>query len=117
MRLWIASILIAGSISVVFAQEDRYREERLCATVEADIQHSEGYTRSRGRDRERADNALRHLSEFDSDFPRGHFNKDKLDQAIDDVKNLADNNPMSAEDRRLLQEDLRRLREFRAHRG
>ena len=117
MRLFLISTLMFSSMGVIFAQEENYREEPLCATVETDIQHSEGYTRSKGKDRDRADNALRHLSEFDSAFQRGKFDKDKLDQAIDDVKNLADNNPMGPEDRRLLLEDLRRLREFRAHRG
>jgi hypothetical protein len=117
MRRLMVAALIFSSMSAIFAQEENYREERLCATVEADIQHSEGYTRSKGKDRERADNALRHLSDFDSAFQRGKFDKGKLDQAIDDVKNLADNNPMGPEDRRLLLEDLRRLREFRARRG
>jgi hypothetical protein len=114
MKFLMIAILVIGT---ALAQEGRYREEQLVGTVIADIQHSQGYVRSKGRERERADNALRHLSEFDSEFQRGHFDKDKLDKAIDDVKNLAENNPMSPEDRRLLMDDLARLREFRAHRG
>lgn len=127
MRIFMTVALLLGSMGPTFAQEDRhrddrhredrYREENLCQTVAADIQHTEGYTRLKGRERERIENALRHLSEFDSAFQRGKFDKDKLDKAIDDVKNLADNNAMSPEDRRLLHEDLDRLREFRAHRG
>ena len=109
--------LLLSSLVIGGAQEGRYREERLCATVAADIQHSQGYVRAKGRERERADNALRHLSDFDSEYRRGHFDRGKLDQAIDDVKNLAENNPMSPEDRRMLMEDLQRLRDFRAHRG
>lgn len=127
MRFLMAAALLIGTMGATFAQEDRhrddrhredrYREENLCQTVAADIQHTEGYTRLKGRERERIENALRHLSEFDAAFQRGKFDKDKLDRAIDDVKNLADNNAMSPEDRRLLLEDLARLREFRAHRG
>lgn len=113
MRVFmVALLLMAGP---VFGQERH--EERLFATIQADIRHTEGYTRMKGKERERVDNVLRHLSDFDSQYQRGKFDKGKLDEAIDDLKNLAENNAMSSEDRRLLMDDLGRLREFRARRG
>lgn len=100
-------------------REDRrdIREERLVQTVESDVQHAAHYAHISGKDRERIDNALHHLSDFDAKFARGDFDKGKLDQAIDDVKNVVDNNHLSADDRRILADDLSRLREFRARRG
>jgi hypothetical protein len=66
------------------------------------------------KDRERYDNALRHLSEFDSSLSRGKYDQGKLDTAIDDVNNICKNNILSPPDRDMLQEDLRALRELRA---
>ena len=56
-------------------------------------------------------------AQFDRELARGNFDKDKLDQAIDDVKNVVENNTLSPRDRDVLAEDLRDLRELRRARG
>lgn len=72
---------------------------------------------SSGRERSRFDNAIRHLSEFDNRYDRGHFDKDKLDDAISDVQHVVDHNPLDNRARRILWDDLSGLRAFRANRG
>jgi Skp family chaperone for outer membrane proteins len=118
MRIILAVALLITATTLLSAQERReVREEVLCQTVQNDLQHATHYTRLKGKERERVDNALRSLSEFDQKFSRGDFDKGKLDQAIEDLKNVVEHNPLSAEDRSILNEDLARLRDFRAHRG
>jgi hypothetical protein len=70
-----------------------------------------------GRERSRYDNAIRHLSQFQNRFDRGEFDKDRLDQAIGDVQNIVDHNPLDGRARSMLWNDLNDLRAFRASRG
>ena len=67
-----------------------------------------------GHERERYDHALRRLSAFQERAQHGYFDKGKLDQAIRDVKNVADHNPMDAHARDLLWHDLGQLRGLRS---
>ncbi|MGD1070207.1 MAG: hypothetical protein ABSB15_08710 [Bryobacteraceae bacterium] len=68
----------------------------------------------RGKEVSRYENAHKHLSEFDRDFTNGHFDKGKLNAAINDVKNFVDRNTLDAESRDALRNDLRDLRVVRA---
>lgn len=70
-----------------------------------------------GRERARYDNAIRHLSQFQNRYYRGDFDKDRLDQAIADVQNIVDHNPLDGRARSMLWNDLSELRAFRASRG
>jgi hypothetical protein len=70
--------------------------------------------RTSRKDHKRYDNALKHLSEFDSKLSRGHFDRGKLDHAIDDVNNIVRHNHIDRRDRDMLAMDVERLREFRA---
>jgi hypothetical protein len=54
-----------------------------------------------------------HLSEFDRELRRDHFDKDKLDSAIDDLKNVVKNNTLESHDRDQLASDLSDLRTLR----
>jgi hypothetical protein len=82
------------------------------------MEHIESVARVNGayshRERERYDNALRHLGQFQERMRRGYFDKDKLDQAIGDVQNLVDRNPMDGRARDILWRDLGALRSLRA---
>jgi hypothetical protein len=69
--------------------------------------------RHKGKEIERYENAQKHLSDFDREFTRGHFDKDKLDTAIDDVKNVVDHNTLGPDDRDALRRDLADLRGVR----
>jgi hypothetical protein len=90
--------------------------------VDITVRHLEGLADrtgrfTSGRERSRYDNAIRHLSQFQDRYYRGDFDKDRLDQAISDVQNVVDHNPLDGRARSMLWNDLNRLRGFRASRG
>lgn len=66
------------------------------------------------RERERYDNALRHLAQFQDRLRARQFDKGKLDQAIEDVQNIVDNNRLDRRAKNLLWRDLGALRTMRA---
>lgn len=111
----VALLLAAGSIAY---SQDRYENARsLVARVQNDLRRAEHFTPPDGKEKERYFNAQHHLSQFDRELARGRFDKDKLDEAIDDVKNVVENNTLSPRDRDVLSGDLRDLRELRRTRG
>ena len=79
-----------------------------------DLRQAEDFERHHGKEVTRYQNAQRHLSEFDKDLTKGHFDKGKLDTAITDVKNVVENNTLNPEGRDALGNDLRDLRVARA---
>lgn len=66
-----------------------------------------------GHERERLDHAMRHLSQFEERYERGHFDHGRLDEAISDVQHVVDHNPLDSNARRVLVDDLARLHAFR----
>ena len=111
------ALLLAAS-SIAYSQDGRYENARsLVARVQSDLRRAEHFTPPNGKEKERYFNAQHHLSQFDRELARGRFDKDKLDQAIDDVKNVVENNTLSPRDRDVLSGDLRDLRELRRTRG
>ncbi len=107
------AILCAGIAS---AQPERLERE-LVRHTEDDIQKAATFTRLSGKERDRNDSAVRHLAEFDAKYSRGDLDKGKLDQSIDDLKNIVEHNPLRGEDRDKLLDDLQRLRDFRKRLG
>ncbi|MGD1096143.1 MAG: hypothetical protein ABSB35_29635 [Bryobacteraceae bacterium] len=97
-----------------WAQPDFDRGRSLVERTDHDLRKVEHLDRFSAKDHERYDNALRHLSEFDSGLSRGKYDHGKLDAAIDDLNNVCRNNILSPGDRDMLQADLRDLRELRA---
>jgi len=95
-----------------------YGQEARSGPVEQTIEHLERVAQSNGvyskRERARYDNALRHLGEFQARLQRRNFDKDKLDQAIEDVQNVVDHNPMDRRAKEVLWHDLGALRSLRA---
>jgi hypothetical protein len=115
-RLILVALLLAAA-SIAYSQ-DRYENARgLVARVQQDLRRAEHFTPPNGKEKERYFNAQHHLSQFDRELARGNFDKDKLDQAIDDVKNVVESNTLSPRDRDVLAGDLRDLREMRRTRG
>jgi len=74
-----------------------------------------GY-RDRG-DMRRINKAREELSEFQNKWVRGRFDKGELDDAIGAIQHVVNSKWISPRDASMLQEDLYRLREFRAQRG
>ena len=61
----------------------------------------------------RYENVQHHLSEFDRELRRDHFDKGKLDAAIDNLKDVVKNNTLESHDRDALASDLSDLRTLR----
>ena len=114
-----ATLLIATlAIGVPTYAQGRYGTARgLVDRVQRNLRHAESFTPPSEKERERYHNAQHHLSDFDRKLSRGQFDKDKLDEAIDDVKNVVENNTLGPEDRDKLSRDLGELRELRRTRG
>ena len=101
----------------VYAQ-GRYDYARdLISRTQEDLKHAAVLTREKKDERTRIDNTQRHLSQFDRALSRNKFDKDKLDTAIDDLKNVIDHNTLAVEDRNLLNRDIEGLRRMRSERG
>lgn len=70
------------------AQDERIRD--LVARVQDDLQRAADFSRNNEKERERYHNVQHHLSEFDRELRVGKFDKGKLDDAIDDLKNVGE---------------------------
>jgi hypothetical protein len=103
----------AGSFLGVASGQGRRDARELVDRVQDDLQRAADFTRNNEKERERYHNAQHHLSEFDRKLRDGHFDKDKLDAAIDDVKNLVEHNTLESRDRDELARDLADLRVMR----
>ncbi|HZT28982.1 MAG TPA: hypothetical protein VFA33_03800 [Bryobacteraceae bacterium] len=104
------------------AQTEMYANARsLVGRVQGDLRQAMNFTPQTGKEaakeKERYDNAQRHLSDVDRNLAKGKFDNGKLDQAIDDVKNVVDHNTLSGRDRDQLTTDLRDLRDMRSRKG
>ena len=93
------------------------RARQLVGRVQRDLARAQRMAPVAGRQRERYENAQRHLSEFDDRLSHGDFDKDTLDTAIDDVNNVFRGNVLSPRSRDDLRDDLAALRSMRAARG
>jgi hypothetical protein len=85
----------------------------LIQRVTDDLQRVRDMGNRNSKEKERVDNALKHLSDFDRNWTRHNFNQGRLDSAIDDIKNVVKNNTLEPRDRDILTADMRDLREFR----
>ena len=109
---------IGGTSLLAYAQEHESEHEHghtrdIVDRVQADLERAADFTRSNGKESERYHNVQHHLSEFERELKRGRFDKDKLDAAIDDLKNVVKNNTLESKDRDALAADLSDLRTLR----
>jgi len=81
-----------------------------------DLRRAEEFERQNHKEVSRYVNAQKHLSDFDRDYTKGHFDKGKLDASINDLKNVVEHNTLNPQDRDALTADLRDLRFVRADR-
>ncbi len=117
-RGFVIATLMMTAATLAFSQEGRYGRARdLVNRVQKNLRRAERFTPPNEKEKERYHNAQQHLSEFDRKLSEGRFDKDKLDEAIDDVKNVVEHNTLAAEDRDALSRDLQELRDLRRARG
>jgi hypothetical protein len=100
---------LAGTGLLLFGQEYG-RARDLVSRVQQDLERAADFTRKNDKERERYKNVQHHLSEFDGDLRAGKFNKGKLDDAIDNLKDVVKNNTLESHDRDALAQDLSDLR-------
>ncbi len=114
LRKHLGAALLAATFAVCVLAAD-YRSARdLLARVQTNLQHAAQVEHNAKKDTTRYDNALRHLSDFDRKLSKNKFDKDKLDQVIDDIKNVVNNNTLSPDARDALTADLQDLRALRS---
>ena len=101
----------------VYAQSWYDDARNLVSRTQEDLRHAEDFTKGKKDERERIGNAQKHLSEFDRALSRNKFDKGKLDEAIEDIKDVIDHNTLAVEDRDALTRDIESLRRMRATRG
>jgi hypothetical protein len=103
---------------IATAQEYRYYPEHrrpVDATLR-DLNEISSRSLYNRHERERYDNAIRHLQQFEERLHEGgYFDKGKLDQAIGDVQSVLDHNRMSNRAHDILLHDVTELRELRQH--
>ena len=97
------------------AAEENYTSARsLVQRTQDDLQRArDNDTTKTAKALERIDNAKKHLADLDRHLAKNEMNNDRLNEAIDDVKNVVANNPLVSADRDALSVDLADLRHFR----
>jgi hypothetical protein len=115
--LLLSSLAIFTLVAPARAQDNLYSNARsLVDRVQSDLGRASHISHDK-KERERYQNAERSLSDFDRNLARNKFDKDKLDSAINDVKNVVEHNTLDPEARDALNQDLRDLRSLRQARG
>ena len=95
-----------------YARQDR----SLFDHVRSDLDRASNYPYASRSDRKRFDEARRDLFDFASRFDQGRYDKHELDKAIDRVQNVVSHNSLDPRDRGALDDDLRRMRDYRSFR-
>lgn len=95
------------------AEDAARRDRAFFDRVRMDLDRASAYPYSSGADRKRFDEARRELFDFESRFDQGLYDRHQLDRAIDRLDRVASRNSLSPRDRGALDEDLRRLRDYR----
>ena len=100
-------------------RDDRYRDDRwksrLFWHVREDVEHVQTATFPFGRDQYRLARTKQELNELQEKLGRGVYDERELDEVIGAMQKVVADNRMSARDRDVLNDDLRRLREYREH--
>jgi hypothetical protein len=96
---------MAGSSLLLFGQEYG-RARDLVAKVQVDLQRAADFTHKNDKERDRYRDVQHHLSEFDRELRAGKFDKGKLDDAINTLKDVVKNNTLESRDRDALSQDL-----------
>ena len=100
--VYVIGTLFCLCLPAISQERDRDRDNEprgLVARVQDHLTRAERTTRAAGRERDRYENARKHLADFDQGLSKRQFDKGRLDTAIDDVKNVVDNNALSPDAR------------------
>ena len=99
-------------------RQERFRGEQwrahLFAHVREDLDHVQTTTFP-GRDEFRLERAKHELDDLQANLASGRYEEPKLDEVIHIIQRVAADNRLSPRDRDILNDDLQRLRDYRAH--
>jgi hypothetical protein len=118
LRVMIATAaLLCGFAVAIPAQEFgrgiQERERSVIDRTQDDLRRAADFERHKGKETSRYEHAQTHLSDFDRELTRGHFDKGRLENAIGDLKDVMDHNTLEPAARDALQRDLGDLRVMR----
>ncbi len=91
------------------------RDYALFDRVQVDLDRAAANSYMSGGDRRRVQKARQDLADFQNRWSRGRFDRHELDEAIGRVQSVVNISRLSYRDRAALQDDLYRMREFRAY--
>jgi len=84
----------------------------LVERTQNDLRRAEGVERKQGKQVDRYEHAQRNLSDFDRRMTDGHFDKDKLNNVIEEVKDVVDHNTLQPNLQNALKNDLMDLKQM-----
>ena len=94
---------------------DYGRVREVVDRTQSDLRAAADLERSGEKEHGRYRDAQKDLSDFDRHVSKGHFDKDKLNHAIDRIKDILDHNTLQASSRDALTHDVEDLRIARDH--
>jgi hypothetical protein len=110
-----AGTLLAGIAMAQDFGSVQEHERTVIDRTQNDLRTAAEFERHHGKQTARYEEAQRHLSDFDRDLTKGHFDRGRLKDAIDDVKDVVDHNTLAPAARDALRSDLADLRDMREH--
>ena len=93
------------------------RQPSIIEATQRDLDRAASNPYLSGGTRGRIDHARKELWDFQRAWSRGRFDKGELDEAIGAVNSVVNSASLDYRDRRVLTDDLYRMRDFRAARG
>jgi hypothetical protein len=100
-------------------RDSRFRNEEwrahLFSHVRMDLDHVQNTTWPGGKDRYRIDRTKQELNELQGKLEHHRYDEHELDDVIGSLGRVVADNRMSPRDREVLNDDLNRLRDYRAH--
>ena len=100
-------------------REERFRGEgwraRMFTEIKEDLDHVQAKTFPVGRDEFRLVRTKQELDQLQGDLAAHRYTEAKLDEVIGTLQKVVADNRMSGKDREILNDDLQRLRDYRAH--
>jgi hypothetical protein len=103
------AVAVSGT-SLTLVGQDSSGLRDLVAKTQEDLKRASEFMRSKNKERTRYEKAQHALSEFDRKLAKGDFDKGKLDEALDELKEVVKDNTLESRDRDALTTDLAALR-------
>jgi hypothetical protein len=104
------SVLAFAAPAPQGANGSREHARELLDRTQNDLRRAEDLERRKGKEISRYENAGKHLSDFDRELTKNHFDKGKLGDLIGDLKDVVEHNTLDPESRDALRQDLGDLR-------